>query len=84
MTVVQDAQEGISLGSVKGPHHSKPNGERDEAVGSDEELSHLVIPDGGDDQSEMSLAEVLASGRSGRKPKSAWLACSFVYIHSRL
>jgi len=55
-------------GSIKGAHHSKPNGERYNAAGSDEELSHLVITDG-EEESEMSLAEVLASGRSGRKPK---------------
>ena len=55
-------------GSVKGAHHSKPNGERYDVAESDEELSHLVIPDG-EEESEMSLAEVLASGRSSRKPK---------------
>ena len=59
-------------GSTKGSLHSKPNGERDDAAGSDEELSHLVIADGEQEEAEMSLAEVLAAVRTGettRKPR---------------
>jgi len=63
-------------GSVKGAH------ERYDAAGSDQELSHLVIPDGEEDESEMSLAEVLASGRSGRKRK--WCKKCMVRILFRL
>lgn len=56
-------------GSTKGSLHSKPNGERHDAAGSDEELSHLVIADGEQEEAEMSLTEVLASGETTRKPR---------------
>ena len=69
-------------GSIKGSDHSY------DAAGSDEELSHLVIAEGGDEEeAEMSLAEVLESGReAGRKPRwcKKCMVRSSAFVHGRL